>query len=284
MRRLRFALIPFVLLLAAAVPMPDESPDDLIRRANSAFLRGDVDAADSLYTAAEGRTGDPGLVAFNKAAVLFQKDEFYAAELHYARSLDDKACPPDRAARAWFNRGTCLVRRGGSAGVFRSAIACFERCLDSSAADEPLKADARYNLELAKLLWAEANKKAAKPETPNFPTHEDEKPDSPASQEMGTEPGSSTEQGNDANPGTKDNRSVPAPMPGSVQKNGQTGSTAMPADVPNPQMLLDESTPQKLSEEETRAYLRRTEERLREERRRMLRVLYGPDRPGFRDW
>ena len=180
-------LIPFALigLIAAA---PSGEPEDLIRRANAAFLAGDAEAADSLYAAAEERTGDPGLVSFNKAAILFQKGEFYAAEVHYARTLDDSACPPPRAARAWFNRGTCLLRRGGSPSVFRSAIACFDRCLDSNILDEPLKADARHNLELAKLLWAEANKKAAKPETPNAPTFEERKPEPPVPQ-TGLDPG-----------------------------------------------------------------------------------------------
>ena len=272
-----------MLALLAAAPLSAEAPDELIRRANAAFLRGDSDAADELYAAAEERTGDPGLVAFNKATVLFQKGEFYAAEVLYARTLDDKACVPERAARAWFNRGTCLLRRGGSAAAFRSACACFERCLDSNVTDEPLKADARHNLELAKLLWAEANKKAAKPESPNLPTREEEQPEPSTVPQSGTEPGTTNDNGTDANPGKKETR--PAPATTMVPKNGPTGSmNPMAGDVANPQPLLDDSTPQKLSEEDTREYLRRTEERLRDERRRMLRILYGPDRPGVRDW
>src|SRR5262249_13036841 len=163
------------------------------------------------------------------------------------------------------------------------AIACFERCLDAPVVDEPLKADARHNLELAKLLWAEANKKAAKPDSPNFPTREEEKPEPSSSQQpMGTEPGSNAESGNEPITGKKDTRQMPAPATGQVPKNGANGNP-IAGDAPNPQMLLDESTPQKLSEEDTREYLRRTEQRLRDERRRMLRVLYGPDRPGVRD-
>ena len=51
-RRRWFALIPAVglavaLSLAAAPPSTD-SPDDLIRRANAAFLRGDAETADDL--------------------------------------------------------------------------------------------------------------------------------------------------------------------------------------------------------------------------------------------
>ena len=115
-RRVPLYLLPFALstLLAAAAPLPTDGPDDLIRQANAAFARGDVEAAEKLYAAAEERTADPGLVAFNKAAVLFGRGEFRFAEEHYTRVLEDKACPPGRAAKAWFNRGTCLLRRGGA--------------------------------------------------------------------------------------------------------------------------------------------------------------------------
>ena len=67
---------------------------------------------------------------------------------------NENFCPADRAARAWYNRGTCLVRRGGAAAVYRSAISCFDRCLESPVADAPLKANARQNLQKALSLQA----------------------------------------------------------------------------------------------------------------------------------
>ncbi len=282
--RLAVYLVPLSLgVLLAAAPPPESSPDDLIRAANAAYLRGDADEADRLYTAAEERTADPGLVAFNKAAVHFQKGEFREAELLYARALDDRACPPERAARAWFNRGTCLLRRGGSPAVYRSAVVCFERCLDAHPADEPLKADARHNLELAKLLWAEANRKAARPESPNEPPPELDPPPplpqpSPGDQQPGP-PEAGT--GNDA----KGQQPVQQPTPVPVPKSGASPTDAKTAgNNPNLQPLLNEDRPQQLSPEDTREYLKRTEERLRKERQGMLKMLYGPDRPGVRDW
>jgi hypothetical protein len=72
------------------------------------------------------------------------------------------------------------------------------------------------------------------------------------------------------------------PKLGPAPKVGSDGSkNPTPGDVPNPQPLLDDSTPQKLDPEETREYLRRTEERFRQERRNLPRP---PDRPGVRDW
>lgn len=287
-RRSWFALIPAVCLsvalLLAAAPPSTESPDELIRRANAAFLHVDIEAADALYAAAEERTGDPGLVAFNKAAVLFQKGEFYFAEVHYARTLDDKACPPDRAARAWFNRGTCLLRRGGSAGVYRSAVACFERCLDADPPDEPLKADARHNLELAKLLWVEANKKAAKPHNPNEEPPEAQQPEPPqppaGSGQDSTDPGAATGATNPNDP-----RQLPKVGPGAAPKVGPS-ETPKPVPGSNPQLpvIEDSNDVRPLSPEDTREYLRQADERLRKERQSMLRALYGRDRDGVRDW
>jgi tetratricopeptide (TPR) repeat protein len=269
-------------LLSGAAPQSHEGAAELIRRANAAYLQGDLAAADQLYAAAEERAADPGLVAFNKAAVLFQQEKFRDAELHYTRVLDDMACPPDRAARAWFNRGTCLLRRGGSAPVYRSAVACFERCLDLNPADESLRADARHNLELAKLLWVEANRKADKPETPNRPPQE-ELPDAPpplggAEQEPGaTEPGGA-EGPNGLRPIPK-----PVPAPAAGGRPWETDTKAPGANA-NLQTLKDTDQVQPLSPEDTREYLRRTAARLERERQEMLKLLYGPDRPGVRDW
>ncbi|MDB5312124.1 MAG: Tetratricopeptide repeat protein [Gemmataceae bacterium] len=281
-----FHLALFILpVLSAAAPPAADHPDDLIRRANAAFLRGDGEAADGLYAAAEERTGDPGLVAFNKAAVLFQRGEFYSAELHYARTLDDKICPPDRAARAWFNRGTCLLRRGGAAAVYRSAVACFDRCLDLDPADDPLKADARHNLELAKLLWADANRKAAKPDSPNVPPPESQA-EPPPPQPAGSDQQPATPDAGDGSTGPNNPRQTQSPIQGALPRTGAPRETTTPTagNNHNLQPLKDDDRVEPRPPEDTREYLRRTHERLCEERKRMLRMLYGPDRPGVRDW
>jgi hypothetical protein len=274
----RAVLMSFALagVIAAA---PNEPPDDLIRRANAAVIAGDDVAAESLYSAAEERASDPGLIAFNRAAVQFHKGEFHAAEVSYARVLEDRACPAERAAKAWFNRGTCLLRRGGSASVYRSAIACFDHCLESAAADAPLKANARQNLELAKLLWIEANKKAAKPDSPNEPAKEDERPEPPPSK-GGAEP-----ENGGGNDGKKDVRPLPTPKATQVPKAGPGGDgNTGPANNPLLQPIADDTVPQKLSPEDSREHLRRAEQRMTQERRGLLKTLYGSPRPGLRDW
>jgi len=276
-------LVPCLLLVAAA-PQLEGAPDELIRRANAAFSRGDRDEAERLYAAAEERTADPGLVGFNCAAVLFQQEKYYDAERHYARVLDDAACPPDRAAKAWYNRGTCLIRRGGSAAVYRSAIACLERCLDSDAADEPLKADARHNLELAKVLWNEARKKENKPHNPNEDLpQEDPRSEPPPPQGLGGDPQlGDPEQGADGAGGS--------PVPKHIPQTAAAGAKAQPvqaqtpAVTPNLQPLQDDRRVQPLSPEETRDHLRRTAERLRREQQQLRQALYGQERAGVHDW
>jgi hypothetical protein len=284
-RRFCIFLVPLSIFLVGASVRSAISADELIRQANRAFLGGDQDEAERLYATAEEHTTDPGLVAFNRAAVLFQREQYREAELDYARVLDDAACPPDRAAKAWYNRGTCLVRRGSSSAIYRSAIACFERCLDSDAAEKALRADARHNLELAKLLWNDARSKENIPDNPN----ENPPPEDPRSNYPPEAHGNNSETG-DSQIGDGNATGSPAPKSGS-QPNASTDSEPDSAQGTTPssasanlQPLNDTSEVQPLSPEDTREYLRRTGERLKRDRQNLLKTLYGPERPGVRDW
>jgi tetratricopeptide (TPR) repeat protein len=291
--RLGVVLVPVVgcvALLSAAAPPQADTPDDLIRRANDVFRTGDAEAAeaaDKLYAAAEERTADPGLVAFNRAAVYFERGLFAQAEKHYDRVLGDAACPADRAAKAWYNRGTCLLRRGGSMGVYRSAVACFENTIDSPAADDPLKADARHNLELAKLLWNEERKKAAQPEeespNKNLPPEEDRQPRPDLDNPSGLESNPGDENpggGTTPKPGTQPQ---PVPQPNGGPKPTPTDQQAPGANA-NLQAPKDEDEVQQLTPEDARAYMKETSKRRKRELQSLLEMLYGPDRPGVRDW
>lgn len=282
-RALCLIALPGLVLLVAAAPNNEATPEELIRQANASFLRGDIDDADRLYAAAEEKTTDPGLVAFNRAAVLFQQGEYRNAELHYARVLDDAACPVDRAARAWYNRGTCLLRRGVSAAVYRSAIACLERCLESTAADEPLKADARHNLELAKILWNDARKATSKPDTPNEnPPPEDPQNNPPPKPSGSDEQPGAPETGDGSNSGTNPK---PVTQQSMMPSNGaKNNPTANPGNAPNLQPLQDSNIPQPLSPEDTREHLRRTAERIKKDKQNLRNTLYGPERPGLLDY
>jgi hypothetical protein len=297
--RLAVCLLPLAvcLCLLAAAPPQSETPEELIRRANELFPT-DAEAAGKLYAAAEERTADPGLVAFNRGAVLFDRAAkavpaeryslYFKAEEQYDLALKDAACPPERAAKAWFNRGTCLLSRGGALSVYRSAIACFEHALDSPAADDDLKKRAEHNLELAKLLWNEERKKAAKPdeESPNKKLPPEEEPQQQPRPEP-EKPG-----GTEQNPADTGNAGATQPKIGTQPQavpQPNTGDKPTPADQKtvgnnaNLQVPQDQDQVQKLSPEEARAYMKETSKRRKRELHSMLETLYGPDRPGVRD-
>jgi hypothetical protein len=78
-------------------------------------------------------------------------------------------------------------------------------------------------------------------------------------------------------------RATPSSEP--IGKNGANPSDAKAAgNNPQLQPLKDIDQVAPLSPEETRRYLQQTEERLQRERQGMLRTVYGPARPGVRDW
>lgn len=272
-------------LLIAAGPPAESSSDDLIAQANAAFQRGEAEEADRLYVAAEERTTDPGLVAFNRAAALFQMGKYREAELGYRCVIEDGACPAERKARARYNRGTCLLRRGGSAAVYRLSIADFEACLLSPVNDEPLKADARHNLELAKILWNEARKTSSRPEVPNPDPPPDENSGNPLAKPSGTDPQPGMPEPGEGNTGGANVKAAaPQPLPQQADGKNNPGNHGDPGTASGLQPLQDTSTPQPLSPEDTREHLRRAAERIKKEKRDLLKTLYGPERPGLLDW
>lgn len=275
--RARVTILVVAAGLTIAADPPDlRPPEGLIRLGNEAYLRGDLDAAERHYTAAAERTTDPGLVAFNRAAVAVQSGEFREAELDYLRVLDDRAAPPDRRAKALYNRGVCLLARGGSTTVYRSAIACFEQSLDLLPAGDPLTDRAGHNLELAKLLWAKARAtEKTQPKPNDLPP---DAPDPPPEEGTGQDPGTDPD-GPGGQPGMRP-EAVPGQPPGGRPR--ETNQKAPGAG--NLPVVLDADRPQPLTPEDTRAILQRVAERLEEDRRATARLLTGPERPDVKDW
>ncbi|MFO0848447.1 MAG: tetratricopeptide repeat protein [Gemmataceae bacterium] len=257
--------------MVAAAPTRDADPDELTRTASAAFQRGNLTEADRLYQLAGERTRDPGLVAFNRAAVFVARGELWEAERHYLRALDDCEAPTERRAKASYNRGVCLLGRGGPAAVYRSAIAAFEQALDLLPGDDPLDADARHNLELAKLLWLKAREKEkARPRPSDLP------PD------LFPEPPRLPETGGSEDPGGTE-ASVGGPDPGGTAA-GQAGAGRKTPGAGNLPVLQDGDQPQPLSPPAARAHLRGLADRLASDRHKTARLLVGPERPNVRDW
>jgi tetratricopeptide (TPR) repeat protein len=293
-RRAGVALLPLSILLLAAAAAPSEpSAEELIRRANAAFEQDQLAEAERLYQEAEVLTADPGLVAFNRATVLFQRADRSQPELYaeaargYALALSDSACPPERAARAWYNRGTCLLRQpGANMAVYRSAIACLERCLELDVADPPLRANAAYNLKLAKLLWNEARRK----EKPEGSPNDDIPPEDPESvhppeQSPGIDQQAGNREPGDGNAGAETARTMQQHATATAIKGAMTPGVAQdPGASGKFQQIEDLRDLRSLNPEETRQELQRTAERLRRDRQIMRMTLYGAERTGLHDW
>lgn len=278
----RVPLAVSAVLLASAGP----PPDDLVRDGNAALRAGDPAAAERLYAAAAERTADPGLVAFDAAAALVARGEFREAELHYVRALDDRAAPPDRRAKAHYNRGVCLLRRADDADdvpALRTAVRCFEEAIGSPAADDRLRADARHNLELAKLLWNRARSREAHPPRPNElppdaafdPAPPQPEPDGP---DAGPE-GASRPAGADPQAGGRPDAA--AARPGGPDPQPTPQPSAGHGTLP---VLNDDAAAQPLSPADARAYLERLAGRLDRDRRAGNRLKAGPERPHVPDW
>jgi tetratricopeptide (TPR) repeat protein len=144
------------LALAGLAAAPVLRSEDLVRQGNAAFERGDFAGAVELYARAEERTTDPGLIAFNEAAALYQLGRYRDAELRLRRCQEDAT--GSRRSRLLYNLGNCLVQEAGSRrpGRLREAINVYEQCLQQEGIEPELTADARHNLEVARLLLQKA--------------------------------------------------------------------------------------------------------------------------------
>ena len=277
MEPMRFGIPLLILttgLLISAAPIDSRSPEELIRLGNAASLRGDLALAEQHYTAAMERTDDPGLVAFNKAAIALQLGELRDAEVHYLRCLDDQAAPPLRRAKAQYNRGVCLLARGGSATVYRSAISCLEQCLDLNHDDAILNADAQHNLEIAKLLW---NRSRIQERTPPDPSELPPEVFEPPPRSQQPDPIFNSDTGTDNT--TSGTQTGPAPQgqPSSKSNQKSAGAGSLP-------VLVDNDQREPLSPEDARALLQNAAKRLKSDRAFNAEMLAGPERPYVRDW
>ena len=276
----RFAPLLMLIALAAQPPTVDDGGFRL-RAAEEAWGRGDDAMATRLYGAAEERSYDPGLIAFNLGAIHYRKGEFRESDLEFQRALDDREAPTSRRARAFYNRGVCLIRLGGLIRL-RTAIEHFNRCLAIVETDSDLERDAEHNLELAKLLWLEARAKSNSKPHPN-----ERPPEEPPEAHPPTEkPGEST------NPtGPSGAKTTDASQPGEIDP-----LTGMPKSEPGPGTKKttggrgnlpvngEWSGWQPQDEAEAREYLKRLGARLVRDRRELIDLTAPPEQTHVKDW
>jgi len=179
-------LLPALALVAAApASVP---PDELVRQGNDAVVRKQYPDALKLYEQAEERGNDPGLVAFNEGVALYEKGDYARAEAHFRLTRQDAM--GSRQVRASYNLAASLLRTAGDSDVAKlaEAVSLFEVCLGHDAADERLAADARHNLELAKMLWVQA-KARPNPQKEKAPPEEEDPKSQPPKPDPVKQPG-----------------------------------------------------------------------------------------------
>lgn len=284
MRSIRWLplLIPMLALLVAAAPRSDMSAEDMIRAGNAALAKGDFDKAEEWYTTAEERTTDPGLVAFNKANALFHRERYGEAERHYTRALDDADSPSERRSAALYNRGVCLLKQSGVAKL-RSAIDSFDRCLALAPTDTALVADARHNLELAKLLWMEARAKEQKKPLPNDPppdTPPDPRPDRPTPPMLDPS-GQQDQLTNDRGQATN---GLPEPIRGGPNGGNPRSTDQKTPGKGNAPVISNEDKLPELTPQQVREYLEDLAVRVAKDRRNTAALTAPPERPNVKDW
>lgn len=148
-----------VILLFGLKLSNEPSPERLLQEGHRALARGDYERAAALYERAELRSTDPAEAAFYLAGAKYHlavrgegvSPELLEAEQLYRCCLD--SADPHRP-HALCGLGNCLLLKAGSSdeGSLRSAIACYDLCLQSAGEDRALASVARHNREKARFL------------------------------------------------------------------------------------------------------------------------------------
>jgi tetratricopeptide (TPR) repeat protein len=249
-----------VLSLGLLAASPLTTPTDLVREGNRAYSRGDLATALEHYTLAGERTTDPGMVAFNEAAALYQMGRFREAELSWRRCREDAVGP--RRARAVYNLANCLVQqvKGNEAGRLREAISLYRGCLQEADSDAELADDARHNLELARALWLRARTaKDGRPDSNDEQGSDQPPPDDPKQPDQpGSEEAAAAQPARNGKP----ERGSEQPGDASAQPDQQP-----PPGKGNVPPLPDEDDLVRLSEEDAAEHLRQAAARIRRESR-----------------
>ena len=270
-----FAGLTFTALAAA----PVLRPDDLVRQGNAAFERGDFAGAVELYARAEERTTDPGLIAFNEAAALYQLGRYRDAELRLRRCQEDAT--GSRRGRVLYNLGNCLVQeaRSRNPSRLREAINTYQQCLQQDGIEPELAADARHNLEVARLLLQKAQSSR---ESQNE-----------SSEDQGATP-QPEEQRNDARPGgDQAMTTLPNGMDRAGQAVNQTGDRKTapnktdqlpPPGKGNLPPIPDDEELNAMSPEDAAQHLKQAASRIAQERREYRERPIPAPPANVRDW
>jgi tetratricopeptide (TPR) repeat protein len=278
-RVVSFEIIGFVVLALFALAPTSAEPEDWEALGNVAFQAGRYEEAIRCYTTAGERSRNPGRVAHNHAVALFDVGRYRDAERLFRCQLES-ARDADQRARALYDLGTCLLHAadGRDANRLAEAIDYLNRCTKIVGKDESVRANAQFNLELAKQQWRRIRTDAPPPpeRDPNS-NDENSKPDQP-DRNAGNEPGNQ--------PGTPNNSGAPRaiPQPGRREGPQPTPTPERPPGAGTMSPIPDDDQLKPLPPNEARDLLRQAADRIVRERRALQRAGSGSDPRAFPDW
>jgi tetratricopeptide (TPR) repeat protein len=267
-------LLPALALVGAGpAPVP---PDELVRQGNGAVARQKYAEAVKLYEQAEGQATDPGLVAFNEGVAFYQQGDYARAEAQFRLARQDAT----GRRRVWadYDLAANLIQAAGDrdAAKLAEAIGLLEECLRNDETDERLAANARHNLELAKLLWLQA-KARPNPQKDKPPDEENPQPPPPPKPQPNQQPGGDDGTGGKQGLGQNERGQQDGQKPAQADGQPAPGEGTLPV-IPDREELVP------MSREEAEAHLRQATERVMQEgrahRRGSVRVPSGK----VRDW
>ena len=246
-----------LLVAAGVIATVSAGPiDDWLRRGDAALTAEQPAQALAWYTKAEGRTPDPGQLAFNEGVALVALGRYREAELHFQWCLSDAT--GDRRIRALYNLGTSLVRRcaGRERAAMQAAIAAFESAQRELPPYHSLAADLQDNLAIAKDMLARLP--ADQPTLPGDGEPND--PDKPVPTKQQDKP-----------------TTAPGDSPKSTDQVGPPGKGNLP-----PIADTDEPTP--ITAQDFDEHLRRTVARINAAKRDRLRAKSLDKPTKYPDW
>ncbi len=277
MRRLTLGML--VALAWASTARAGESPAAWIQRGNAALKAGKHDEALKAYEeAAVGLPESPEL-DYNRGLVHYRLRDFVKARECFTKSLSTRDLKLESAAH--FNLGNCaysqalekLSRYDEAIKLAREAIGHYRQALDLA----PNDADARANIETARLLIKDLQDKKKKEQ-------EKKKPESQPSSQPQSQPSSRPESQPSSQP-----RSQPSSQPDQQrQKSDQQAQQKKEQQSKDGQKQEKQkqsgTQPQKISREEAQRLLQAVRDKERKRRRdQMLRRAAG--RVGVdKDW
>ncbi len=275
-------VVAFVFLGAAVV----NDPQSLLKEGDAAAASGDYARAAALYKKAEPLTTEPVEVAYRLGVVKYQMAAEAGGGANLFEAEDLFRCCLDKGSphrpQALFGLGNCLLlkSKGKSLELVRAAIESYEQSLAAGLPEE-VAAEARYNLERAKLLalqlLAPATRKEVEP--PDNPEEDAHRPADPRP--------------NDPRPPNKTDGGMgtgnPDPRGNPFQMKNDTGQTPIQTSDPAPGVgkltpIPDLSTPEPIPPKDALSHLETATKRVLEERQTYRLQKLRPAVRGVRDW